>query len=255
MSLKKSLLTKVAKSKLSKKIRNILNIKPSFDLVDYNTKNISVSDAFFWRTDNEFETIFKFSNILKFYYGEKDKNIEIIFFDKNNKFLKNETLNANLVNEILIDKNYFDNLESYGVFYVFHKPEHYFDGIIRNSCYTGYSYKKSLPSFVHGNTIAAEFNYNLEKIEYNLGGFSLFKNNTYIVQNQFDNKRTEIMLINTTKITLNVLINESRYKLKSGNSIIVDIGKKKLIKIKSNCYLLRPIIFCYDNAFLDVHHG
>ena len=59
MSLKKSLLTKVAKSKLSKKIRNILNIKPSFDLVDYNTKNISVSDAFFWRTDNEFETIFK----------------------------------------------------------------------------------------------------------------------------------------------------------------------------------------------------
>ena len=106
-----------------------------------------------------------------------------------------------------------------------------------------------------GQIIICDSHYNLEKIEYNLGGFSLFKNNTYIVQNQFDNKRTEIMLINTTKITLNVLINESRYKLKSGNSIIVDIGKKKLIKIKSNCYLLRPIIFCYDNAFLDVHHG
>ena len=255
MNLKKLLFNKVVKTKVSKKIRNILNIKPSFDIINYNSKNISVSDAFFWRTDNDFKTIFRFSNILKFYYGKEDKDIEIIFFDKNNNFLKKETLNAGYINEILIDKNYFNNLEDYGVFYVFHKSKHYFDGIIRNSCYTGYSYKKSLPSFVHGNTIAAEFNYNLGKIEYNLSGFSFLKKNTYIVQNQFDNKRTEIMLINTTKVSLSILINEIKYKLNSGNSIIVDIGKKKQIEIESNCYLLRPIVFCYDDEFLDVHHG
>ena len=61
------------------------------------------------------------------------------------------------------------------------------------------------------------------------------------------------MLINTIKVRLSILINEIKYNLKFGNSIIVDI-EKKLIVIKSNCYLLKTIVFCYDDAFLDLHH-
>ena len=66
-------------SKYSKIIRNFLNIRPSFDLIDYTSKNISVSDAFFWRTDNEYKTIFKFTNIINFYYGLEEKDLKIIF--------------------------------------------------------------------------------------------------------------------------------------------------------------------------------
>ena len=38
MNLKKLLFNKVVKTKVSKKIRNILNIKPSFDIINYNSK-------------------------------------------------------------------------------------------------------------------------------------------------------------------------------------------------------------------------
>ena len=129
----------------------------------------------------------------------EEKDLKIIFFDKNNKFIKEIHLNGSKFNEIVIDKKFLNNTQSYGVFYVFHSSKFNFNGIIRNSCYTGYSLNNSLPSFVHGNTITAEQNLNTMKINYGLGGISTFKNFTYVVQNYFDYEKTEIMLVNPTK--------------------------------------------------------
>ena len=255
MNLKKLLTNKLFRSKFSKKTRNFFNLKPSFDLVNYTEKNISVSDAFFWRTDNGFRTIFKFTNIIKFFYGKEEKNLRIIFFDKNNKLIKEIYVNGNSSNEIVIDEKFLNNIQSHGVFYVFHNSKSFLNGIIRNSCYTGYSFKNSLPSFVHGNTITAEQSLKSMRINYGLGGFSYFKKFTYTVQNYFDYEKTEIMLVNPTNKKLNVNVNEIDIKLDKGCSIIVDTNKNKLIKIKSNCFLLRPVVFTYKKSYFDVYHG
>lgn len=175
MTLKILLKNKIFRSKISKKVRNFFNIKPSFDLVDYTSENISVSDAFIWRTDNGFKTIFKFTNIIKHFYGEEEQNLRIIFFDSNNNFIKEKYINGIETSELLIDQNLLNNIKGYGVFYVFHNSNTYLNGIIRNSCYTGYSLNDSLPSFVHGNTIAAEQNLSNLKINYGLGGISFYK--------------------------------------------------------------------------------
>jgi len=255
MNLKELSMNKFLRSKFSKKIRNFLNIKPSFDLVDYTLKNISVSDAFFWRTDDGFKTIFRFTNIIKFFYGEKELDLKVIFFDRNNKFIKKIYISSTTSNELVIDKSFLNNISSYGVFYVFHKSSNKFNGIIRNSCYTGYSFKNSIPSFVHGNIIVAEQNLENMKITYGLGGVSFFKKFTYKIQNYFNYEATEIMLINPTKKKINILVNDNELNLDKGCSIIVKINKSKLIEITSNCYLLRPIVFTYNNSFFDVYHG
>ena len=56
----KSLVKKLARIKFAKFIRNSLNIRPIYIDMDDVKENISVSDAFVWRTDNGFKTIFKF---------------------------------------------------------------------------------------------------------------------------------------------------------------------------------------------------
>ena len=46
----------IFRNKFAKYLRNISGIKPAHFLIDYNGKNISVSDAFFWSTDKNFNT-------------------------------------------------------------------------------------------------------------------------------------------------------------------------------------------------------
>ena len=71
------------RSKLGKIIRNFLNIRPSPFLFDYRSKGKSISDAFFWRVDDEFVTYFRYSDLLKIFYNNKSSNIKIIFYDSN----------------------------------------------------------------------------------------------------------------------------------------------------------------------------
>ena len=60
----KSLLKKIAQNKIAVIIRNFLGIKPVI-LNSINIKeNYSISDAFIWRTDNNYKTVFKYSNLL-----------------------------------------------------------------------------------------------------------------------------------------------------------------------------------------------
>ena len=61
--------------------------------------------------------------------------------------------------------------------------------------------------------------------------------------------------MNPTENTLEITINEKKIILKSCNAKILDVGEEKTISIKSKCYLLRPVIFNYQNNFIDVYHG
>lgn len=236
--------------------RNLLGIKPAIFLINLNKKNISTSDAFFWRTDSGYSTVFKFSDILSLYLNENLNEVEILFYDKFNKFLKSKKITKiNLNNKLVVDKIFLNGLEDYGIFYIFHKSKNKINSIIRNSCYTGYSYKNSLPSFVHGNLITSFKSFDGNYSKFGIVGFSKFKKNIYKIQNYHNFDKTEIAFMNPTKKNLDVIINGRKFTLESCNAKILDIGEEKTISIISKCYLLRPVIFNYKKNFIDVYHG
>ena len=256
MKLINLLLKKLFRNKFSIYFRNLINFRPSIFLLNLNLKNTSTSDAFFWRTDSNFYTVFKFSDILNLFFKDDSSEVEILFYDNKNNFIKSKNfLNIELSNKLTIDSTFLDGLEGYGVFYIFHKSKKNINSIIRNSCYTGYSYKNNLPSFVHGNLITSVKSFDGKHAEFGVGTTTRFKKNIYKVQNFYDFDRTEIMIMNPTKKDLEIVINSNKFILGTCCSKIIDINKNDLIEIISNCYLLRPIIFNYKKQFIDVYHG
>ena len=250
------LIDKILRNSYSKRIRNLFGIRPSFDLIDYTSEGISVSDAFFWRTDKNFETIFRFTNILKYFYNVSTSNIKIVFFSNNNVFIKEYNISSpDNLSEIKINKSFLNDIESYGVFYIFHETNEKVKSIIRNSCYTGYSWKKNLPSMVHGNTITAQKKFKNKNIKYGIGGYSLLKKLSYTVQNNIEIRKTEIMLVNPTDVKISISVNNKNFKLEKGCSKLVALDENELVKSTSKCYLLRPIIFERTDDFINVYHG
>ena len=83
----KLLVKKILNKNIIINLRNLLNIYP----VHMSINNIScatVSDAFLWRTDDNFKTIFKFSDILNTFYNIKSSWVELEFYSKKNEFIK-----------------------------------------------------------------------------------------------------------------------------------------------------------------------
>jgi len=259
MKLMKSLIKKIINTDLVINLRNNLNIKPiNFNI--NNKKCISISDAFAWRTDNNFVTKFKYLDILNFFFKVKNSWIELHFYSKNNELLKIEKKRElNISNEILIDKQFLNNTEDYGTFYIYHFTNDSIneENIISNRCYLGYSQNQNLFSFVHGNTYA-KFNKISKdsRIYSNIVQTSLFTNNNYKIQKYFDDyDKNELYFSNPTEKVIKFSIDNKLYKLNKHCSILLDVSGKKIINIKSNCLFLRPTIFSYKNNYLDVHHG
>jgi len=255
----KSLVRMLGKTTLGIFIRNFFNYKPVHMSID-GLKLISVSDAFAWRTDNNFKTIFKYSDILNIFYKIENSWIEFHFYDKNNNLLKIEkNENLNLSNEMEITSKFFEGLEDYGVFYVYHLSKEIIDNenIISNRCYLGYSQNQNLPSFVHGNTLARFMDISgNNKVYSDIVKTSLFPSHFYKIQKYFDNfDKNELFFSNPTSKTIKFSIDDKNFQLNNGSSLIVDISDKKEITIKSNCLFLRPTVFSYKDEYLDVHHS
>ena len=254
-----SLIKKIKNSNLIINIRNALSIKPVHMSID-NLNYISVSDAFIWRTDNNFITKFKYADILNIFYKIKNSWVEFHFYTKNNKLLKIEKkTNLNISNEIEINKKYLNNLEDYGVFYIYHYSRDKIEeeNIISNRCYLGYSQNNNLFSFVHGNTLAkfAKIS-NGKKISSNIVRTSLFKNQYYKIQKYFKGyDKNELLFSNPTSKKIKFSIDEKDYKLDKHCSLLINIANKEIINIKSNCLFLRPTVFSYKGNYLDVHHS
>ena len=152
----KSLIKKIFNTNISKKIRNNFNYKPiqiDFSKVNNNT---SVSDGFIWRTDNKFVTIFKFTDLLKLFYKINESYLDLYFYDNKYRLIKKLNIKKiNLSNEIIIDKNFLNGYEGFGILFLFHKYKEFKTinkSILSNRCYLGFSHNNSLPSFVYGNT-------------------------------------------------------------------------------------------------------
>jgi hypothetical protein len=255
----KLLIKKLANTDFAINLRNLLNIKPVYYSVN-GLKYVSVSDAFGWRTDNNFTTRFKYLDILNIFYKIKDSWIEIHFYSKNNKIIKiQKNYNLEISNEIEINSEYLDNIKDYGTFYIYHHTNNNIEeeAIIANRCYLGYSQNKNLPSFVHGNTYASfQKIFHNQKISTDIIKTSIIKNYDYKIQKYFDNcDKNELFFSNPTSKLIEFSIDQKEYSLHKGCCVLIDVSNKKIINIKSNCLFLRPTVFSYKDNYLDVYHS
>ena len=263
----KSLIKKITNTSVGIYLRNSLSISPVHMSIN-KLKYISVSDAFAWRTDSNFITKFKYSDILNIFYKIQNSWVEIHFYNKDYKLIKIKKINnLKISNDISITKEFMGNIESYGTFYVYHFSKKCDQGkilkdgkeniIISNRCYLGYSQNNNLFSFVHGNTLAKFKNIsNNDDIKFDIVKMSFFKNQTYKIQKYFDGyDKNELFFANPTSKKIKFSIDNIDYELENGCCKLIEISNKKIINIRSNCLFLRPTIFSYKNNYLDVHHA
>lgn len=258
MNFMKLSVKKIANSSLGIKIRNTIGLKPKAIVIDENVGSFSISDAFLWRTDNGFKTTFKFADILGLFYKAQDSYIQLTFYTRKNKFIKKVLINKlNYYNEFLIDKDFLDGIEGYGVFYAFHQSESCSDSdvIISNRCNVGFSLNGKLSSLVHGNLYAKYQTLDGRNLGSDIIQISLFKN-IYKIQNSFkDFTKSELFFANPTSKKIQFSIGKNKYTLQKNCSILIDISKESEISIISRCMFLRPIIFNYKNGYYDVYHA
>ena len=236
-------------------LRNTINILP-IKIKKNLTYQSSTSDAFMWRTDNNFTTKFKFSDILKLYFKIENSHVELHFYSKFNELITIKKIyNLEFSNEVVIDKNTLGGIEDYGVFYAYH----IYDGnnsqkfSVNNKCYVGFSKNKEFFSFVHGNTLVRTYDHST-KNQFEIIQTSLIKNNHYIIQKFFRlNEDNELFFANPSSKLVNFDVNGKNYQLKRGHSKLISINEN-LVKIRSNCFYFRPIAFSYDNNFFDVYY-
>ena len=68
--------------------------------------------------------------------------------------------------------------------------------LISNRCYVGYSFKNNLPSFAHGNYLSKYKSIGKNSISNGIIQFTLFRKNSYLIQNNFSKfDKTELFLI------------------------------------------------------------
>ena len=243
-------------------IRNLIGFRPVKVKLPESETHTSISDAFIWRTDHNYHTIFRFSDILKkFYIINQTSQIEIIFYNSRNKKIKSIVFKNNGINnELIIDKKLLNNTEDYGIFYIYHstKEKYSFSKTITlsNRCYVGYSQNMHNPSFVHGNYLARFGKFGDKKEYSNLVQKSFFFNKKYVIQTDFfDFDKTELLFANPMNTSIKFRVNGEQTILNGGALKILEFNKIKTVEISSKLFLFRPIVFNYKGKFIDVFHA
>lgn len=258
MNYLKSFAKKFYESATGVKFRNTIGFRPAILKHPSSSESYSSSDLFFWRTDNDFTTLFNISNIPSTYYKLENIPVLIIFYDKNGNEIKRELLNfESSSKQIEIDSNYLGGIKATGTFCVFHQLSDTKEIIqITNRCYTGFRKKDGIASFVHGNFDARYETFPTKKIKADIVQTSL-RPTIYRLQKNFQGiDHSELAFCNPTKqkIWLEVA-DKSRVYLDSGQSILVEVSNRPIVEIKSSLCLPRPVVFSYKGDFFDCHHG
>ena len=254
----KSLIKEIKSSKLGTIMRNNLNYHPNpFSLE--KIKCSSVSDAFLWRTDGDYSTIFKYTDILKLFFKIEGSYVEMFFYSKDNLLIKRLTINEmNYSNELLINSELLNGIKDYGTFYIYHFTNQKIEkeNILSNRCYLGFSKENNIYSYVHGNALVRFKDINNGTIEdTNIINTSFYKNQNYKIQKYFGGfDKHELFFANPTSKVINFSIDKENYTLKGGSLIMIEVHYKESIEIKSNCLFFRPIVFSYKQNYFDVHH-
>ncbi len=238
------------------KLRNLFGIKPV--LFKELTESYAGSDLFIWRTDGNFSTIFRASDIAYTYY-QKNSKLKLLFFDANGEFVKEvEVPFTQEVIDFKIDQNFL-GLEGYGSFLAFNLIDE-ITGFsqITNRCYVGYSLGKDDPSFVHGNVISKYISQDKKEADINLSNkfFEHSINTQYLIQKDFSLlDRSELFFTNPLEKEITIDANKNLLTIMPMETVKISVNECELIKVKSNFGFPRPIVFSYKESFFDVHHA
>lgn len=258
--MKKNLIRRIWQTKASIFARNLMGVRPIYRRWQLLEQAYAASDQFFWRTDNNFQTEFRVSDISGKYYQEQSL-LRVHIFDRFGREINSfERPFEKAVERIFVDGNNAEP-DSYGTFCAFHIPKHStnINYAITNRCYTGYSRLGSIPSFVHGNLLSKICIFGSEGGLKLISGFINHKKMTdfYIQKDLNDFDRSELVFTNPLERSLNVMIGETSIILQPGEVRLININGYVLspLKIKSDFFFPRPIIFSYKDNHFDVHHA
>ena len=263
----KNLLKKNVKFNL---IRNSLISKPSA-YISPKIKKTSVSDFFFYKVDDDFNSKIMLFNLSSHVLPEieQTENVKLFFFNQNGILIHDSqiTLNYQETKEIIISdiiKN------SFGSFFAFHIFDNFGDLLEKNSFitergYTAYKSKSSIWNFMHGNHNAAYLD-NKFKI-HSIMGSSIMVKNPYLPQVSFlDQDEFEVILNNPSK-KLNVvtiilkddqdnIIEKEIIEIKPYGTNIYNCKKKiNTLELNSKNIFNRPIIIKHYKDSFDIFHG
>ena len=242
------------------KLRNLLNLRPVY-LNKYTDQGSSISDSFIFRNNDNFQTIFRFSDLPKLMEGNDTSEVEIQLFDFDNNFICEYFVeNLNKSNEIniseILRRKKIDTQS--GIFYIFHKTneKNSSKNIFSNRCYVGFSFKNSLYSFVHGNGYVKSRKMDKKKYNFDIYKSSIICKHRFKIQNNYkDFDKVELIFNNPLSTDLKLKIFGKKYLIKFGCTEIIEISNVKVIEFISNCFHLRPVVFTYKKNFFDVHHA
>lgn len=239
-------------------------IKPPVRIWGSSNFNFSSSDSFIWRTDNNYSTIFRYSDIANKYYNKKSL-ILMIFFDRYGSFIYEKKIPVEFaVNSFKITS---DSLplpkNDYGSFFAFILPNNLDSSLmtqITNRCYVGYSNNGSFYSFLHGNEIAKLIKLENNNYDFNNATSAINehkKNTEYSIQKDFMlYDKSELFVYNPIKRKIKFKINSNEISISSNNVLKFNVQNiRSVCLIQSDYFWPRPIVFSYRNSYFDVHHG
>ena len=252
-------LSHLKKSKFILNLRNSINFRSVPIVLPSDENSYSISDAFCWRKSNDFKTNFRYTDLINYFTHKKNNSVKLVLSDHSNKIIDKVHLNPSQLTDNIKVTNLLNKVkETSGHFFIFHKLPLQKDEtiVLRNSCYTSFSFKGNTPSIVHGNLPVVAEDKRSVPYKKNIIQGSNFINYIYKVQHNFlPYDKVEVFFFNPLNKTLKIKINEMTLYLDKHNSLITKLPLSGLYTIKSKCLLLRPIFFVYKDTFFDTFHG
>ena len=236
-------------------------------------KNSVISDLFIWRQNKFWETNFELINFKPFFdkNNKENENIKIEIRDKEGKVLFNNEFVVESMKKKTINFSKIFNASKlnsdYGTFSVYHEHLNVvneFNSYIAERGYSSYKYKDlNTLSSVHGNLDAISILNDQRKL---LGKQTLF-NKDFNIQYKFENQNYyDLFFVNPTskslKIKLTLIKQNQKYDkildIKPAGSDVLSLKKNhgvSRIVVKSKYFMSRPLIFEYNENFLNSFHA
>ena len=241
-------------------------------------KDSSISDLFPWIINDEWETFFDLTPVIKLFPACKSMHVEkilIIVFDNNGVQITSRNYElASIQRTTLKISEFFETrISGYGTFAVFHleRPEFIKEigSYLAERGYVSFSYRANkIRSYAHGNMDAVSQLQN-GGIQY-LGNASIWRR-AYHLQYLFSkSSRNQIILVNTYKKQLKYrmkLLNSSTrgeitvetISIPAGGiamySIPEDIPASVYLVIESRAIMARPVVVDYQTQGINIFHG
>ena len=244
-------------------IRNQFNIRPTYARMANTEQFNFYSDLFPWRQDKNLSTTFRLSNPFAIYEKNERVEINLNIFDRNGNTVGKHNFETTEKNIFLNLQDFLSNKDGdFGTFEVFLQPMSRLELTgtnFVNRCYVGFKnpYTK-VESFCHGNFISRRLNQNSAG-KWGIHGDILTKTlcmNSYWIQKQFDMTiNNELFFSNGSNRTSWISLNSGKkHYLHPNASLLLEVNRKVVV-VKSDLALPRPIIFSYTDGWLDCHHA